>query len=152
MLVLYLKGITIKLKILNKRSYFKKCRKVKECAANIKHIPWWWSPLGNQCNGLLLLGMHCIKLVFESVKQILCRSMFHCEQALYLLLLELLEVVSICLHWKLMVTSVCKNDCSRTTGFCKKSICNQQLQLRTILDWTRRIFMLQLGIYFSDPL
>lgn len=49
--------------------------------------------------------MHCIKLVFESVKQILCRSMFHCEQALYLLLLELLEVVSICLHWKLMVTS-----------------------------------------------
>lgn len=39
------------------------------------------------------------------MKQILCRSMFHCEQALYLLLLELLEVVSICLHWKLMVTS-----------------------------------------------
>lgn len=36
------------------------------------------------------------------MKQILCRSMFHCEQALYLLLLE---VVSICLHWKLMVTS-----------------------------------------------
>lgn len=77
----------------------------KIVAANIKHIAWWWSPLGNQCNGLLLLGMHCIKLVFESVKQILCRSMFHCEQALYLLLLELLEVVSICLHWKLMVTS-----------------------------------------------
>lgn len=124
----------------------------KIVAANIKHIAWWWSPLGNQCNGLLLLGMHCIKLVFESVKQILCRSMFHCEQALYLLLLELLEVVSICLHWKIMVTSAKMIVVEQPDSVRSQLICNQQLQLRTILDWTRRIFMLQLGIYFSDPL
>lgn len=39
-----------------------------------------------------------------------------------------------CINMSSLTTNgyLCKNDCSRTTGFCKKSICNQQLQLRTI--------------------
>lgn len=95
----------------------------------MKHIAWWWSLLGNQCNGLLL---HWIKLVFEKVKHWFHVGIWLWGSIVFVAIGGCINIFSL-----KIIGYLCKNDCSGTIWFCKKTV--------SYRDYSWEPFWIELG-------